>query len=105
LFSLLKNIYAQHTATDGTASIVASVPDLISVIDANSGKSLGVPEYKYGYRVVVLGITCSPRWSDTERGLKIGGPEAFGYDNILYRPLGQYVEPKSVIEEYAPADA
>ncbi|KAM3425439.1 hypothetical protein BST61_g7385 [Cercospora zeina] len=93
----------KHTDDDGTWSIVASVPDLICVIDTGSGKNLGVPEFKYGYRVAVLGITCSPRWSDTEAGLRIGGPGAFGYHDILYRPLGQYVEPRSVIEEFAPS--
>ncbi|EME46181.1 hypothetical protein DOTSEDRAFT_86798 [Dothistroma septosporum NZE10] len=97
-----ENIYAEHTAEDGTKTIIASVPDLICVLDTASGRSLGVPEFKYGYGVTVLGITCSPRWSDTEAGLQIGGPIAFGYD-IPYKPLGQYVEPRSVIEEFAPA--
>lgn len=99
-----ENIYAEHTAVDGTKSILTSVPDLICVLDASSGKSLGVPEFKYGYRVVVLGITCSPRWVDTEEGLKVGGPGAFGYEDIVYHPLGRYVEPRSVIEEYAPVE-
>ncbi|KAF7197629.1 putative D-/L-hydantoinase subunit A [Pseudocercospora fuligena] len=97
-----ENIYAEHVGEDGTKSIIASVPDLICVLDTGSGKNLGVPEFKYGYRVTVLGITCSPRWSDTPRGLEIGGPVSFGYDHIEYKPLGEYVEPRSVIEEYAP---
>lgn len=97
-----KNIYVEHTAEDGEKTMIASVPDLICVLDTASGRSLGVlPEFKYGYRVTVLGITCSPRWSDTKAGLKIGGPGAFGYD-IPYKPLGGYVEPRSVIEEFAP---
>lgn len=96
-----ENIYAEHTDDDGSKSIIASVPDLICVLDTVSGRNLGVPEFKYGFRVTVLGITCSPRWSDTEMGLKIGGPGAFGYD-IEYKALGEYVEPRSVIEEYAP---
>jgi N-methylhydantoinase A/oxoprolinase/acetone carboxylase beta subunit/DUF917 family protein len=95
-----ENIYAEHVAADGSRTVVASVPDLICVLDTGSGKSLGVPEFKYGNRVTVLGITCSPRWSDTEMGLEIGGPGAFGYD-IEYKPLGEYVAPRSVIEEYA----
>ncbi|KAH9818123.1 Hydantoinase A-domain-containing protein [Teratosphaeria destructans] len=94
-----ENIYVEHTAEDGTKSIVASVPDLICVLDTSSGKSLGVPEFKYGFRVTVLGITCSPRWTETEAGIQIGGPKAFGYD-IEYKALGEYVEPKSVIDEY-----
>jgi Protein of unknown function (DUF917) len=52
--------------------------------------------------VTVLGITCSPRWSDTPRGLEIGGPAAMGYKDVVYKPLGKYVEPKSVVLEYAP---
>jgi len=97
-----ENIYAEHVAEDGTKTFIASVPDLICVLDTDSGKSLGVPEFKYGIRVTVLGITCSPRWTETPAGLKIGGPTAFGYD-IEYKPLGEYVEPKSVIEEFAQA--
>ncbi|KAK4542745.1 hypothetical protein LTR36_006121 [Oleoguttula mirabilis] len=97
-----ENIYAEHTAEDGTKTIIASVPDLIAVLDTGSGRSLGVPEFKYGFRVTVLGITCSPRWTDTPAGLAIGGPKAFGYD-MEYKPLGEYVEPRSVIEEFAVA--
>ncbi|KAK0945597.1 hypothetical protein LTR48_002340 [Friedmanniomyces endolithicus] len=96
-----ENIYAEHTAEDGTKSILASVPDLIAVLDTGSGRSLGVPEFKYGFRVTVLGITCSPRWTETVSGLAIGGPRAFGYESVVYKALGQYVEPKSVIEEFA----
>lgn len=70
-------------------------------LDNGSGRALGVPEFKYGYRVTVVGITCSPRWTEIQAGIDIGGPKAFGYD-IPYQPLGQYVEPRSVIEEYGP---
>lgn len=94
-----ENIFAEHTSEDGTARIVASVPDLIAVLDNGSGRALGVPEFKYGYRVTVIGITCSPRWTEVPAGIEIGGPKAFGYD-IPYQALGKYVEPRSVIEEY-----
>lgn len=99
-----ENILAEHEPSpspSGARTIVASVPDLICVLDAGNGESLGVPEYRYGLRVIVLGITASPRWTDTEAGLALGGPAAFGYD-FAYRPLGTYVEPRSVIDEYAP---
>lgn len=95
-----ENIYAEHTAVDGTKTVIASVPDLICVLDSGSGKSLGVPEFKYGNRVTVLGLACSPRWTETPAGLKIGGPKAFGYD-IEYQPLGEFAQARSVIEEYA----
>jgi DUF917 family protein len=95
-----ENIYAKHIADDGTEKYIATVPDLISVLDTQSGLALGVPEFRYGLMVTVLGITCSPRWTETKKGLEYGGPKAFGYD-IDYTPLGVYVEPKSVILEYA----
>lgn len=96
-----ENILAEHTPADGSETkIIASVPDLIAVLDNGSGKALGVPEFKYGYRVTVLGITCSPQWTRTPSGIDIGGPKAFGYDNVAYTPLGEYVEPVSVIKEY-----
>ncbi|KAF0319735.1 hydantoinase/oxoprolinase [Colletotrichum asianum] len=94
-----ENILAEHTSEDGKTSILATVPDLISILDNESGRALGVPEFKYGYRVTVIGITCSPRWTETQAGLDIGGPRAFGYD-LDYKPLGKYVEPRSVIQEY-----
>ena len=95
-----ENILAEHTDENGRQEIIASVPDLICVLDRGSGRALGVPEFKYGFRVVVLGFTCSPRWTDTPKGLEIGGPKAFGYEDVVYKPLGKYVMPRSVIEEY-----
>lgn len=95
-----ENIYALHTADDdGAQTYLATVPDLISVIDTQSGRALGVPEFRYGVIVTVIGIVCSPRWTESPKGLAIGGPAAFGYD-IPYKALGTYVQPRSVIEEY-----
>lgn len=76
------------------------MPDLISIIDAQNGVALGTPEYKYGLRVLVLGITAAPQWTSTQRGLDLGSLTAFGYDEP-YVPLGEYVQPRSVIEEFA----
>ncbi|KAF5712287.1 d-amino acid hydantoin hydrolase (hydantoinase) [Fusarium mundagurra] len=71
-----ENILAEHTPADGSETkIVASVPDLIAVLDNGSGKALGVPEFKYG----------------TPSGIEIGGPKAFGYDGVVYKPLGDVV--------------
>ncbi|KAK2042611.1 hydantoinase/oxoprolinase [Colletotrichum somersetense] len=96
-----ENILAEHADEEsGQTRILAAVPDLISILDNESGRALGVPEFKYGYRVTVVGITCSPRWTETQAGLDIGGPRAFGYD-LDYKPLGKYVEPRSVLEEYS----
>lgn len=97
-----ENILAEHTTDSGEKHMLATVPDLISVLDAGTGFALGVPEYKYGLQVVVIGITCSPRWTSTKLGLEIGGPSAFGFD-VPYRALGTFVEPRSVVKEFAPS--
>ena len=72
-----ENLYAQWVR-DGESSILSSVPDLISVLDAGNGRALGTPDYKYGQRVVVLAITAAPQWTDTPRGLELGDLRAFG---------------------------
>lgn len=96
-----ENLIAQHCGADGIAtSVIASVPDLITVLDAQTGRALGIQEYKYGVVVTVLGITCSPIWGETQAGLDAGGPRAFGFDEVTYKPLGVYQEPVSVIREY-----
>ncbi|ROV90975.1 hypothetical protein VSDG_07718 [Cytospora chrysosperma] len=80
--------------------VLSIVPDLISVIDAQNGEAIGTPEYRYGLLVTVLGIAASDRWTGSERGIEIGGPEGFGIHHLKYQPLGEFVKPKSVIDEY-----
>jgi DUF917 family protein len=81
--------------------VLAIVPDLISVIDAQSGEAIGTPEYRYGLLVTVIGITASDKWTSTPRAIEIGGPAAFGLTDIEYKPLGKFVNPVSVIDEYS----
>ncbi|KAF2118207.1 hypothetical protein BDV96DRAFT_488522 [Lophiotrema nucula] len=79
--------------------VLAIVPDLIAVIDAQNGEAIGTPEYRYGLLVLVIGITASERWT-SPRGVELGGPKAFGMDHLEYKPLGKFVKPVSVIDEY-----
>lgn len=95
-----ENIYAKTVDVDGNEEIVAIVPDLVCVIDAQNGEALGTQEYRYGLPVIVLGITASERWTSTPRGLEIGGPKGFGFDSLEYKPLGKFSRPRSVIDEY-----
>ncbi|RYP13481.1 hypothetical protein DL767_010701 [Monosporascus sp. MG133] len=84
---------------DKEEGVLGLVPDLISVIDAQNGEAVGTPEYRYGLPVIVLGITASDRWT-SERGIEIGGPKSFGMDHLTYKPLGKFVKPISVIDEF-----
>ena len=71
-------------ARDGDRVLV-SVPDLITILDAETGEPITTEDLRYGFRVVVLGMPCDPRWR-TEAGLRLVGPSYFGYD-VPYVPV------------------
>ncbi|KAL0941470.1 hydantoinase [Colletotrichum truncatum] len=91
---------ADEAGKEKPEDVLAIVPDLIAVIDAQNGEAIGTPEYRYGLLVIVLGIAASDRWTASERGIEIGGPSAFGFTHLEYKPLGSFVKPQSVIDEY-----
>lgn len=91
-----ESVGSQETQED----VIALVPDLISVIDDQNGEAIGTPEYRYGLFVTVLGIAASDRWTRSERALSIGGPDAFGFSHLKYEPLGNFVKPRSIIDEF-----
>ena len=65
--------------------VLASVPDLISVLDSQTGAAISTEEAKYAMRVTAMAWPCDPLWR-TAQGLKTVGPRAFGYD-IEYVPV------------------
>jgi len=95
-----ENLFAIQTDEEGKERHIATVPDLISVLDASDGEAIGTPEYRYGLLVVVIAIQATPHFTETERGLEIGGPKAFGFDDVEYKPIGKFSMPRSVIDEY-----
>ncbi|TFY55280.1 hypothetical protein EVJ58_g8349 [Rhodofomes roseus] len=98
-----ENLYAYLAAPDGLQKMLATVPDLITVIDSQNGTALGTPDYRYGLRVTVIAMAADPKWSSTPEGLACGGPTAFGLHDVAFKHIAQYREPVSVISEYAPA--
>ena len=65
--------------------VVASVPDLITVLDAETGEPITTETLRYGFRVVVVGMPCAAAWR-TDAGLALVGPRVFGYD-VDYAPV------------------
>jgi uncharacterized protein len=59
--------------------VLASVPDLITVLDAETADAIATEQIRYGQRVTVIAFACAPVWR-TERGIGATGPRAFGYD-------------------------
>ncbi|EJD43032.1 DUF917-domain-containing protein [Auricularia subglabra TFB-10046 SS5] len=82
----------------GTEKVLCTVPDLISVLDSQSGSAIGTQDYRYGLRVTVIAMAGHPQWTSPQ-GLAIGGPSTFHID-VPYTSIAPYKEPLSVISEY-----
>ena len=59
--------------------VLASVPDLITVLDSETADAILTETIRYGQRVTVIAFACDPVWR-TESGITVAGPRAFGYD-------------------------
>lgn len=58
---------------------IASTPELICVLDSDSGEAIGTETIRYGQRVTVI-LLPAPEIFLSPRGLEHVGPRAFGYD-------------------------
>lgn len=67
--------------------IICSVPDLISVLEIETGLPITTEYLRYGYRTVVIGMPCHEMWR-TREALKVIEPRYFGYD-IDYVPIDE----------------
>lgn len=63
----------------------AITPDLICLLDLETGQPITTEQIRYGFRVIVFGLACDPQWR-TARGLELVGPKYFGYD-FKYVPI------------------
>lgn len=66
--------------------VACSVPDLIIILDIETGHAITTEVLRYGQKIAVLAIPCHPLLR-SERALKIIGPAAFGYPDIDYVPF------------------
>ncbi len=65
--------------------VVATVPDLICIVNLETAIPITTEGLRYGNRVLVLGIPCDEKWR-TPEGLETVGPRYFGYD-LDYVPV------------------
>jgi DUF917 family protein len=65
--------------------VVATVPDLVTILDQESGEAITTEHLRYGLRVIVIGMPCDAKWRSAA-GIALGGPRHFGYD-IDYQPV------------------
>jgi uncharacterized protein len=77
--SLRLSFQNEHLLARSGEDVLASTPDLICVLDGESGEPVTTEGLRYGQRVSVIGAPCDPRWRSPE-GLELVGPKVFGYD-------------------------
>lgn len=68
-------------------NLLASTPDLISILDHETGKPITTEQLRYGQRVDLIAYPCAPKWR-TERGIDVAGPRYFGY-KVGYKTIEQ----------------
>ena len=75
----------EHLMALRDGEVLASVPDLITVLEAETAEPITTEELRYGLRVAVIAAPCDRRWR-SEAGLALVGPRYFGYD-VDYVPV------------------
>lgn len=90
----------EHLVAIRDGEIVVSVPDLITLLDAQTGEPITTEGMRYGLRAVVLGIPCDPQWR-TAAGLELVGPKYFGYQ-VDFVPVEQRFGQQAFATHQAP---
>jgi DUF917 family protein len=66
--------------------VQVSVPDLVVILDVDTGHAITTEVLRYGQRVAVLALPCHPLLR-TPEALAVVGPQAFGLQGVNFAPL------------------
>jgi DUF917 family protein len=69
----------EHLAARIDGEFKVTVPDLIAVLDVDTGEPITTEGLRYGFRVAVIAMPCADKWR-TDKGIELVGPGYFGYD-------------------------
>lgn len=58
-----EDLFAFTLNPDGSKNFLTTVPDLISLVDEDTGEPIPTEEVRYGLRVAVISMACSPPWT------------------------------------------
>jgi uncharacterized protein len=75
----------EHLAVQIDGEFKVTVPDLIAVLDVETGEPITTEFLRYGMRVAVIAFPCAEQWR-TPGGVELAGPRYFGYD-VDYVPI------------------
>jgi DUF917 family protein len=82
--SLTLQFQNEHLVAEADGAILATTPDLIMVLDGESGEPITTEGLRYGQRVRVIAAPADERWHSAE-ALAMVGPGYFGYDIAAHR--------------------
>ncbi|MCK0068446.1 DUF917 domain-containing protein [Kordiimonas laminariae] len=83
--TMLLNYKNEHLVARLNDKVIATCPDLITVVDEATAEGVNNPDFKKDQAVTVLGFKCDPLWRTAE-GLSVFAPRYFGYD-VDYIPI------------------
>ena len=83
--NLLVNIKNEYLVARQGERVIASVPDLITIVDFETGTPINAERLRYGQRVAVFATGC-PEFYRSDAALKVVSPRCFGFD-FDYVPL------------------
>lgn len=75
----------EHLILRVDGEFVATTPDLIAVLDSETGDPITTEALRYGMRVAVIAFPCAPQWREPA-ALELVHPRYFGYD-VDYVPV------------------
>lgn len=91
--SLQLSFQNEHLVATTGDTVLATTPDLIMVLEHDSGEPITTEGLHYGQRVRVIAAPSDPRWH-TEQALAMVGPAYFGYDVPGHRFDGSVDHPR-----------
>ncbi|GEM80271.1 DUF917 domain-containing protein [Vibrio superstes] len=71
-------------------NLLATTPDLISILDHETGQPITTEQLHYGQRVDLIAYPCDPKWR-TDKGIEVAGPNYFGYE-VEYQTIESLLE-------------
>jgi DUF917 family protein len=77
----------EYLLAESESGVLASTPDLLVLLDENTGAPISSEMLRYGLQVTLIALPAPDIWQSVE-GLKLVGPRVFGYD-VDYEPICQ----------------
>jgi DUF917 family protein len=84
-----EHLIARRMHRNRPDAVLATTPDLITVLDSETGTPITTETLHYGQRVTVVGIPSPPIWR-TPRGLELAGPGYFGF-KVEFLPVEERI--------------